>query len=92
MYAKFRERMKVLIAGASGYSPEQFAQLLLESNVIEKVDKCSWSEYARLKGRDTADIERLNLTLPVSPLFESTELISNYITRLCSKINSRTTR
>ncbi|PQJ60541.1 NAD-dependent dehydratase [Vibrio chagasii] len=80
------------IAETKGYSPEQFSQLLFESNVIEKVDKCSWSEFARLKGHDAADIERLNLTLPVSSLFESTELISDYITSLCTQINCRTPR
>ena len=68
------------IAEKKGYSPAEFAQLLFESNVIQKVDHCSWSEFSRLKGCDAADIEQLNLTLPVSPLFEPTELISDCIT------------
>ncbi|MCG9544058.1 NAD(P)-dependent oxidoreductase [Vibrio sp. Isolate33] len=67
------------IAETRGYSPAQFALLLLESNVIRKVDECSWVEFEALNGCEALDIEQLNLTVPISPFFKANELISDYI-------------
>ena len=74
--------MQYFIAETKGYSPAEFAQLLLESNVIQKVDERSWAEFAALNGFESQQLERLNLTLPVSPLFQATELIHEYIKKL----------
>lgn len=74
--------MQHFIAETKGYSPAEFAQLLLESNVIQKVDERSWAEFAALNGFESQQLERLNLTLPVSPLFQATELIHEYIKKL----------
>ncbi|MFS1920175.1 NAD-dependent epimerase/dehydratase family protein [Vibrio lentus] len=74
--------MQHFIAETKGYSPAEFAQLLLESNVIQKVDERSWAEFADLNGFESQQLERLNLTLPVSPLFQATELIHEYIKKL----------
>tara|TARA_Y100001956_G_scaffold387_1_gene559 strand:- start:1188 stop:2012 length:825 start_codon:yes stop_codon:yes gene_type:complete len=67
------------IAEEKGYSPEEFAQLLLASNVIQKVDKLDWAEFEAKNGSSVADIEKLNLHLPISPLFKTTEAIRDYI-------------
>ncbi|HHF3410385.1 TPA: sugar nucleotide-binding protein [Vibrio alginolyticus] len=67
------------IAEAEGYSPEVFSQLLLDSQLVKKVSKTSWGEFENIHGSSAAEIEKLNLKLPISPLFEPTESVRKYI-------------
>lgn len=67
------------IAETKGYSPEAFSQLLLDSRVVKRVHECSWSDFEKYHGSSAVEIEKLNLNLPISPLFESTESLRKYI-------------
>ncbi|USD66410.1 NAD(P)-dependent oxidoreductase [Vibrio sp. SCSIO 43136] len=67
------------IAEIEGYSPEAFSQLLLDFRVVKKVHKVNWSEFEEIYGASALEIERLNLELPVSPLFVPTESLKKYI-------------
>lgn len=67
------------IAETQGYSPAEFAQLLLAAKAVTKVRKISWEEFESENGSMAVGIEQLNLKLPISPSFEATELVGNYI-------------
>ncbi|WP_192888699.1 NAD-dependent epimerase/dehydratase family protein [Vibrio bathopelagicus] len=67
------------IAETKGYSPAAFAQLLLGSKVVTKVNECTWVEFEAVYGSAALDIEKLNLKLPISLLFEPTEFVGEYI-------------
>ncbi|MEZ8065125.1 MULTISPECIES: NAD-dependent epimerase/dehydratase family protein [Vibrio] len=67
------------IAETKGYSPEEFSQLLLDSRIIKKVSKNNWREFENTFGFSAVEIEKLNLKLPVSPLFEPKESLRKYI-------------
>ncbi|MEZ9635135.1 NAD-dependent dehydratase [Vibrio cyclitrophicus] len=67
------------IAETKGYSPEEFSQLLLDSRIIKKVSKSNWREFENIFGFSAVEIEKLNITLPVSPLFEPKESLRKYI-------------
>lgn len=67
------------IAETQGYSPEEFAQLLLAAKAITKVRKISWEEFESENGSMAVGVEKLNLKLPISSSFESTELVGEYI-------------
>ncbi|ARP38171.1 NAD-dependent epimerase/dehydratase family protein [Vibrio syngnathi] len=67
------------IAETQGYSPVEFAQLLLAAKAVTKVSKISWEEFESANGSIAASIEQLNLKLPISYSFEATESISEYI-------------
>jgi len=67
------------IAETKGYSPEEFSQLLLDSRIIKKVSKSNWREFENIFGFSAVEIEKLNLKLPVSPLFEPKESLRKYI-------------
>lgn len=66
------------IAETEGYTPESFAQLLLDSHIIKKVTRTTWSEYEITNGSISVEIEKLNLSLPVSFLFKPTECVQMY--------------
>lgn len=67
------------IAEPKGYTPEEFSQLLLHSQSIRKVENVSWCQFETNNGTLAVDIEKLNLVLPVSSLFESTHSIHRYL-------------
>ncbi|EJA3099254.1 TPA: NAD(P)-dependent oxidoreductase [Vibrio parahaemolyticus] len=67
------------IAETKGYSPEAFSQLLLDFQIVKQVHKSSWSDFEKCHGSSAVEIEKLNLNLPISPLFESTESFRKYI-------------
>lgn len=74
-----RPAMQHFIAEIEGYSPEAFSQLLLDCQIAKRVHKISWGEFERQHGASAAEIEKLNLNLPISPLFEPTESLRKYI-------------
>ncbi|QPK04246.1 sugar nucleotide-binding protein [Vibrio kanaloae] len=67
------------IAESKGYSPEAFSQLLLDFQIVKQVHESSWSDFEKCHGSSAVEIEKLNLNLPISPLFESTESLRKYI-------------
>lgn len=67
------------IAETEGYNPEAFSQLLLDFQIVKQVHKSSWSDFEKCHGSSTVEIEKLNLNLPISPLFEPTESLRKYI-------------
>ncbi|MFN1651280.1 NAD-dependent epimerase/dehydratase family protein [Vibrio rotiferianus] len=67
------------IAETKGYSPEAFSQLLLDFQVVKQVHESSWSDFEKCHGSSAVEIEKLNLNLPISPLFEPTESLREYI-------------
>ncbi|WP_305810504.1 NAD-dependent epimerase/dehydratase family protein [Photobacterium leiognathi] len=67
------------IAETKGYSPEAFAQLLLDTQLVKKVNKISWDAFEAASGALAMDVEKLNLTLPISPWFTATKDIRQYI-------------
>ncbi len=67
------------IAETKGYSPEAFSQLLLYFQVVKQVHESSWSDFEKCHGSSAVEIEKLNLNLPISPLFEPTEPLRKYI-------------
>ncbi|MFA0093243.1 NAD(P)-dependent oxidoreductase, partial [Vibrio sp. 10N.261.49.A11] len=67
------------IAETQGYSPAEFARLLLAAKAVTKVRKIRWEEFESENGSMAVGIEQLNLKLPISSSFEATESISEYI-------------
>ncbi|HGZ6489015.1 TPA: NAD(P)-dependent oxidoreductase [Vibrio parahaemolyticus] len=67
------------IAETKGYSPEAFSQLLLDFQIVKQVHKTSWSDFEKCHGSSAVEIEKINLNLPISPLFESTKSLRKYI-------------
>ena len=67
------------IAETKGYSPAALAQILLDSKVVLKINECTWAEFEDVNGSASLDIEKLNLKLPISPLFKPTEFVREYI-------------
>lgn len=72
------------IAEQKGYSPKAFSQLLLSNRVVKSIAQISWEEFESRNGLEVSEIERLNLDLPISPLFEATESIANHIEKYLS--------
>lgn len=67
------------IAENKGYSPEAFSQMLLDFQIVKHVNKSSWSDFERTNGSSCVEIEKFNLKLPISPLFEAKESLMKYI-------------
>ncbi|WP_332405660.1 NAD(P)-dependent oxidoreductase [Vibrio metschnikovii] len=67
------------VAETEGYSPEAFSQLLLDFQIVKQVHKSSWSDFEKYHGYSAVEIEKLNLNLPISPLFEATKSLREYI-------------
>lgn len=67
------------IAETEGYSPLAFSQLLLDFQIVKQVHKSSWSDFEKYHGFSAVEIEKLNLKLPISPLFKPTESLRKYI-------------
>lgn len=67
------------IAETVGYSPELFSQLLLDFQIVKHVYKSSWSDFEKYHGSSAVEIEKLNLKLPISSLFEPKEFLRKYI-------------
>ncbi|WP_135442934.1 NAD-dependent epimerase/dehydratase family protein [Vibrio tasmaniensis] len=67
------------IAETQGYSPAEFARLLLAAKAVTKVRKIRWEEFEVENGSLAVEVEKMNLTLPISYSFEATESISEYI-------------
>ncbi|SBS60459.1 NAD-dependent epimerase/dehydratase family protein [Vibrio atlanticus] len=67
------------IAESQGYSPAEFAQLLLAAKAVTKVRKIRWEEFESENGSMAVEVEKMNLTLPISYSFEATKSISEYI-------------
>lgn len=67
------------IAESQGYSPEAFSQLLLDAQVVKKVNKTSWETFEAKNGALAIDVEKLNLTPPISPWFTATKAVREYI-------------
>ncbi|KHT47250.1 NAD-dependent epimerase/dehydratase family protein [Vibrio sinaloensis] len=67
------------IAEPQGYCPEEFAQLLLKAQVIKSVEEVNWAQFESNNGIAAVEIEKLNLVLPISPLFKTKELVCRYI-------------
>ncbi|MEZ9395812.1 NAD-dependent epimerase/dehydratase family protein [Vibrio splendidus] len=74
-----RSATQHFIAEIEGYSPEAFSQLLLDFQIVKQVYKSSWSDFEKSHGSSAVEIEKLNLKLPISPLFEPTESLGKYI-------------
>ncbi|EJE4188836.1 NAD(P)-dependent oxidoreductase [Vibrio parahaemolyticus] len=74
-----RSTTQHFIAESEGYSPEAFSQLLLDFQIVKQVSKSSWSDFEKTHGSPAVAIEKLNLKLPISPLFEPTESLRKYI-------------
>jgi len=73
------------IAEKEGYTPGEFARLLLQAGVIKKIDHLDWEEFESRFGSSATEIERLNLKLPVSTLFKATETLHRYIEKRFTK-------
>ncbi|WP_295893934.1 NAD-dependent epimerase/dehydratase family protein [uncultured Vibrio sp.] len=67
------------IGEIEGYSPEAFSQLLLDSQIVKQVSKISWNDFKKAHGSSAVQIEKFKLKLPVSPLFEATKSLKEYI-------------
>ncbi|EGR5155557.1 NAD-dependent epimerase/dehydratase family protein [Vibrio cholerae] len=67
------------IAEAKGFSPEEFSQLLLSNNIVQKVTAICWDEFESLNGRDATEVEKLNLLLPVCSRFKPTQSVESYV-------------
>ncbi|WP_261883753.1 NAD-dependent epimerase/dehydratase family protein [Vibrio pelagius] len=67
------------IAEKEGFTPENFARLLLKVGWIKKIKNMNWEEFEAQFGSSATEIERLNLDLPVSSLFKPTSTLRHYI-------------
>ncbi len=67
------------IAEATGYSPEQFASLLVAHGLVQHTVNVSWQEYEEKYDSLTVDVEKLSLELPISPYFSASHKIEDYI-------------
>ncbi|MFD2176093.1 NAD-dependent epimerase/dehydratase family protein [Veronia pacifica] len=67
------------IAEQGGFSPEDFASLLQRSQAVQDIKKVSWDEFRAVNGEDACDVERFNLTVPVSAQFIQTCSVRHYI-------------
>ncbi|EGA71947.1 hypothetical protein VISI1226_14143 [Vibrio sinaloensis DSM 21326] len=67
------------IAETEGYSPEAFSQLLLDFQIVKQVHKSTWSDFEKNHGTSAVEVEKLNLKLPISPLYQPTESLGKYI-------------
>ncbi|MDK9760740.1 NAD(P)-dependent oxidoreductase [Vibrio sp. D420a] len=73
------------IAEKEGYTPADFGRLLLQASLIKKISNIDWMEFESRFGSSAVEIERLNLELPVSPMFKSTSTLRHYIENSFSK-------
>ncbi len=67
------------IAESQGYSPEQFADLLVTHGVIQKTVRVSWQDYEEKYDASHVDIEKLSLNLPISQYFSASHNIADYV-------------
>lgn len=74
-----RPALQHFIAETEGYTPEAFSQLLVDFQIVKQVHKRSWRDFEESHGSPAVEIEKLNLKLPISPLFEPTESLATYI-------------
>ncbi|PQJ67024.1 NAD-dependent epimerase/dehydratase family protein [Photobacterium angustum] len=70
------------IAEARGYTPEQFASLLVTHGVVQHTVKVSWQEYEEKYDSLSVDVEKLSLDLPISQYFSASHKIADYIAQL----------
>ncbi|CAK4074046.1 NAD-dependent epimerase/dehydratase family protein [Vibrio sp. 16] len=69
------------IAEPKGYSPKEFANLLLIFQAIRSVEEVSWAQFETNNGSSALEIEKLNLNVPISSLFQAQQSISHYLER-----------
>ncbi|WP_045370949.1 NAD(P)-dependent oxidoreductase [Vibrio campbellii] len=67
------------IAEPKGYSPEEFSQLLLDAKLVRRINRINWDDFELTNGFWAVEIEKLNLSLPISPLFTPTKSVRDYI-------------
>ena len=67
------------IAESQGYSPEQFADLLVTHGVIQKTVRVSWQDYEEKYDASHVDVEKLSLNLPISQYFSASHNIADYV-------------
>ncbi|MCQ8870193.1 NAD-dependent epimerase/dehydratase family protein [Vibrio splendidus] len=67
------------IAETQGYSPEAFSELLVNAQVLENVSKTNWDTFEANNDSLALDIEKLNLTPPISLLFAPDNDVQQYI-------------
>ncbi|MCG9553284.1 sugar nucleotide-binding protein [Vibrio sp. Isolate31] len=67
------------IAEPKGYSPEQFADLLVTHCVIQKTVRVSWQDFEEKYDASHVDIEKLSLDLPISQYFSASHKIAEYV-------------
>ncbi|WP_246616515.1 NAD-dependent epimerase/dehydratase family protein [Thaumasiovibrio subtropicus] len=67
------------IAEPIGYSPLAFAKLLTHHGWIKQIQTYSQSTFIDKFGDDALDIEKLNVCLPISPLFRPKYAVADYV-------------
>ncbi|UXH99966.1 NAD-dependent epimerase/dehydratase family protein [Photobacterium sp. TY1-4] len=85
MIAQSLNEPQYFIAEEQGYSPLEFARLLLACGLIEKMNPISWEVFEE-KGEMAADIQRLNLDLPITPDFQPTSDLQTYLSAMSTQL------